>query len=103
MADNWDDEIQDECEHLIEYGRRRKYDGGRCPVLCEGCRLIIGWWELAEGGTMADGPFLVHEYMCIEPEHARGCPCSGEPIEYLLGPEDQLMNQQVPGQTSLET
>lgn len=76
------------CEHLLDYGRRRKFDGGRCPLLCEGCHLIVGWWKVAEGGTLAEGPFHCYEWLCLDPEHP-GCQQDGEPIEYLLWEGDQ--------------
>lgn len=69
-----------DCDHLFEYGRNRKFDGGRCPLLCSRCHLILGFWGVAEGGTLADGPYKYTEYLCLHPEHGYRC---GEPVEYL--------------------
>lgn len=68
------------CDHLLDYGRQRKFDGGRCPILCGKCRLILGFWEVAEGGTLHDGPYKYTEFLCDHPEHGYRC---GEPIEYI--------------------
>lgn len=42
----------DVCDHDLSYGRQRKYDSGRCPVLCGACRLIVGWWTLDAFGEV---------------------------------------------------
>jgi hypothetical protein len=69
----------DFCDHLVDYGRQRKFDGGRCPLLCSRCRLIIGYWGVAEGGTLSEGPYKYSEYICVEHPYSDG---GGNLIEY---------------------
>jgi hypothetical protein len=30
-----------DCDHRVEYGRIKKFDGGRLPILCGRCSLIL--------------------------------------------------------------
>jgi hypothetical protein len=32
-----------DCDHREEYGRVKKFDGGRLPILCGRCSHIVGW------------------------------------------------------------
>lgn len=79
------------CDHLIEYGRDRKFDGGRCSLLCSRCRVVLGFWGVAEGGTLADGPYKYTEYLCLHPEHGYRC---GEPVEYIWNREPDTQQGQ---------
>ena len=38
-----------DCDHRPEYGRVKKFDGGRLPILCGRCSLIIGHQRRNEG------------------------------------------------------
>lgn len=69
------------CDHLLEYGRDRKFDGGRCSLLCSRCRVVLGYWGVAEGGTLADGPYQYTEWLCVDPDHP-GCR-NGDRIDYI--------------------